>query len=165
MGPIQEIYPTMDQKKCIIISKSGNIANVLRSYDYETIVFSDSPSALSILSSICPYLLVIDSDIENGRSLIPQIFALPKVPEKITIRDASADPFVIGQEKIIHVSADMTDAVWGEVIQHNATEDVTVSGAVPKKDKILIIDDVAELSEMYKIMFELKGYEVDTAHD
>jgi CheY-like chemotaxis protein len=36
---------------------------------------------------------------------------------------------------------------------------------VTKKDKILVIDDVVELIDMYKIMFEMKGYEVETAKD
>ncbi len=34
-----------------------------------------------------------------------------------------------------------------------------------KKEKILVIDDVVELIDMYKIMFEMKGYEVETAKD
>jgi CheY-like chemotaxis protein len=111
---------------------------------------------------------VID-DGENGRALLATIFALPKVPEKITIRDDSTEVPVAGQEKLIRVGTQITETVWWEIIQQNSLleeqNDAVASAPIPKKDKILIIDDVAELTEMYQIMFEQKGYAVETAKD
>jgi hypothetical protein len=54
---------------------------------------------------------VID-DGENGRALLATIFALPKVPEKITIRDDSTEVPVAGQEKLIRVGTQITETVW-----------------------------------------------------
>lgn len=85
---------------------------MFQSYGYETIVLSESAAFTSILPSISADLVVIDSDIENGRALLPAIFALPKVPEKITIRDDSSEPPIVGQERVIHVGTQITEAVW-----------------------------------------------------
>jgi CheY-like chemotaxis protein len=157
----------MNPKKCIILSKRTAIWPILQSYGYETIVLSESSAFIAILKTVSADLVVIDSDIENGRALLPAIFALSKVPEKITIRDDSTETATIWQERLIHVGSQITDDVWWEIIQKNivSTDEAGATSVWVKKDKILIIDDVAELVDMYKIMFELKGYEVETAKD
>lgn len=155
----------MATKKCVILSKSSTISPMLQGYGYETIVLSDSSTFVPILSSVSADLVVID-DIENGRSLLPSILALSKVPEKITIRDDVEDPSM-DQKRIIHVKTQTTESVWWEIIQQNdkIAEQPVEDFTGVKKDKILVIDDVVELIDMYKIMFEIKGYEVETAKD
>lgn len=100
----------MATKKCVILSKSSTISPMLQGYGYETIVLSDSSTFVPILSSVSADLVVID-DIENGRSLLPSILALSKVPEKITIRDDVEDPSM-DQKRIIHVKTQTTESVW-----------------------------------------------------
>ncbi len=153
-------------KKCIILSHSATLWPIFQAYDYETIVLSESSSFLAIVSTIPADLVVID-DTEIGRSLLPAIFSLPHVPERITIRDDSTTAPIIGQERLIQVGTNITEAVWWEIIQQNVhlVEESVVIDVTPKKDKILIIDDVVELIDMYKILFEQRGYIVETAKD
>lgn len=155
----------MATKKCVILSKSATIGPMLQGYGYDTIVLSDSSTFVPILSNISADLVVID-DVEQGRSLLPAILALPQVPAKITLRDDVEDPSM-DQKNIIHVKSQTTDTVWWEIIeQNNKLEEQSTEDATPaKKDKILVVDDVVELADMYKIMFELKWYEVETASD
>ncbi len=100
----------MATKKCVILSKSATIGPMLQGYGYETIVLSDSSTFVPILSNIPADLVVID-DVDNGRSLLPAILALSKVPDKITIRDDIEDPSM-DQKNIIHVKAQTTESVW-----------------------------------------------------
>ncbi len=158
----------MSTKKCIILSKSGTIWPALQAHGYETIVLSEASVFQSIISTVPVDIIMIDSDIDNGRALLPAVFALPVVPEQISLRDDSDVPFLSGQEKVIHVNKNTADTVWIEIIQHQ--NELSVVSPIPsdpevKKDKILIIDDVVELIDMYKTMFEIKGYEVETAKD
>ncbi len=156
----------MSAKKCIILSKSATIWPMFQSYGYETIVLSESSAFLAILSSVPADVVVIDN-IENGRAFLLSIFALPRVPESITIRDDSTEIPIVGQERLIHVGTEVTETMWWEIVQKNntITEEVKVSPVGGKKDKILVIDDVIEILDMYKIIFGLKGYEVETARD
>jgi hypothetical protein len=146
----------MSAKKCIILSKSATIGAMFQGYDYETIVLSESTAFTAILNSIPADLVVID-DIENGRSLLPVVLSLSKIPEKITLRDDIEDASM-DEKKIIHVKTITSESVWGEIIQQNnrLEEQLVENVSDLKKDKILVIDDVVELIDMYKIMFEIK---------
>jgi CheY-like chemotaxis protein len=157
----------MATKKCIILSKSTTIWSVFQSYGYETIVLSDSSTFTTILTTIPPNLVVIDSDVQNGADLLPAVFQLPQPPESVTIRDDSTLPLPAGQERLVRVGTQISEADWWKIIQQNNTlaESIQSIPEVTKKDKILVIDDVVELIDMYKIMFEMKGYEVETAKD
>lgn len=154
----------MATKKCVILTKSPTLGSMLQGYGYETIVLSDSSTFVPILTNIVADLVVID-DVATWRSLLPAILALPQPPTRITIRDDIEDP-AMDQKNIIHVKTQTTDSVWWEIIeQNNKIEEQSSEEITPKKDKILVVDDVVELADMYKIMFELKGYEVETASD
>jgi len=152
-------------KKCFILSKSSTLGTVFQWYGYETIVFSETPAFLAVLNTMPADLVVID-DVDNGRSLLTNILALPKIPEKITIRD-DIDDASLDQKRVIHVKTQTTESVWWEIIQLDNTSQEQPLELPPgqKKDRILVIDDVAELVDMYKIMFETKWYEVETASD
>jgi hypothetical protein len=53
----------------------------------------------------------------------------------------------------------MSDHTWFEsIVNGSHTEAKKIS-----RGKILIVDDVVELLDMYETMFQLKGYEVETA--
>ena len=157
----------MTSKKCLILSKSTTIWSVFQLYGYETIVLSESSTFVTILSTIPTDLVVLDFTFDQIQDLILAIFQLPQVPETVTVRDDSTEPLTPGQESLIRVGAQITEADWWKMIQQNNTLEDNIQ-SVPettKKDKILIIDDVIELVDMYKIMFEMKGYEVETAKD
>lgn len=155
----------MADKKCVILSKSSTLWPMLQGYGYETIVLSESSTFVAILTSVSADLVVLD-DVENGRALLPSILSLWKVPAKITIRDDIEDKSM-DEKNVIHVSTKTTDAVWGEIIQQNNHIDQAeeMGSSSTNSEKILIIDDVVELIDMYKIMFELKWYQVETAKD
>lgn len=157
----------MPEKKCVILSKSTTIWSVFQSCGYETVVLSDSSTFTTIVTSISPDLVVIDSDIENGKDLLPAVFQLPNIPKTVTIRDDSTDPLPAGEEQLLRVGTQVSESEWWQIIQQNntLTESIQSIPEVTKKDKILVIDDVVELIDMYKIMFEMKGYEVETAKD
>lgn len=157
----------MTSKKCLILSKSTTIWSVFQLYGYETIVLSESSTFVTILSTIPTDLVVLDFTFDQIQDLILAIFQLPQVPETVTVRDDSAEPLTPGQENLIRVGTQITEADWWKVIQQNNTlkENIQSVPETTKKDKILIIDDVIELVDMYKIMFEMKGYEVETAKD
>lgn len=157
----------MATKKCVILSKSSTIWTTFQSYGYETIVLSDSSAFAAILTSISPELVLIDSNIENGKDLLPTVFQLPNVPKTVTIRDDSKDPLPAGQEQLVRVGTQLSESEWWQIIQQNNTLEESIQSIpeVTKKDKILVIDDVVELIDMYKIMFEMKWYEVETAKD
>jgi two-component system OmpR family response regulator len=67
----------------------------------------------------------------------------------------------------VRVGSGVSESEWAQIIQQNnaLAESIQSIPEVTKKDKILVVDDVAELVDMYKIMFEMKGYEVETAKD
>jgi CheY-like chemotaxis protein len=157
----------MATKKCVILSKSGTIWTIFQSYGYETIVLSDSSAFTVILTSTSPELVVIDSNIENAKDLLPTVFQLPSVPKTVTIRDDSTDPLPAGQEHLVRVGTQVSESDWWQIIQQNNALEESIQSIpeVTKKDKILVIDDVIELIDMYKIMFEMKWYEVETAKD
>lgn len=157
----------MATKKCVILSKSGTIWSVFQSYGYETIVLSDSSVFTTILTSISPELVVIDSNVENGKELLPSVFQLPNAPKTVTIRDDSTDSLPSGQEHLLRVGTQVGESEWWQIVQQNNTlaESIQSIPEVTKKDRILVIDDVVELIDMYKIMFEMKWYEVETAKD
>lgn len=157
----------MPEKKCVILSKSTTIWSVFQSCGYETVVLSDSSTFTTIVTSISPDLVVIDSDIENGKDLLPAVFQLPNIPKTVTIRDDSVDPLPAGEEQLLRVGTQVSESEWWQIVQQNntLTESIQSIPEVTKKDKILVIDDVVELIDMYKIMFEMKGYEVETAKD
>gem|GEM_PF-1292023 len=58
-----------------------------------------------------PADLVVIDDVDNGRSLLTNILALPKIPEKITIRD-DIDDASLDQKRVIHVKTQTTESVW-----------------------------------------------------
>jgi len=157
----------MTSKKCLILSKSTTIWSVFQLYGYETIVLSESSTFVTILSTISSDLVVLDFTFDQIQDLILAIFQLPQVPETVTVRDDSVEPLTPGQENLIRVGTQITEADWWKVIQQNNTlkENIQSVPETTKKDKILIIDDVIELVDMYKIMFDMKGYEVETAKD
>ncbi len=157
----------MTEKKCVILSKSTTIWSVFQAYGYETIVLSDSSTFNTILGTISAEAVVIDAmDIEKDL-LLPAVFQLPQIPDTISIRDDSTDPLPTGQERLIRVGTQVSESDWAQIIHQHAilAENIEAVSEVTKKDKILVIDDVVELVDMYKIMFEMKGYEVETARD
>lgn len=157
----------MTAKKCVILSKSTTIWSVFQTYGYETIVLSDSSTFTTILSTIPAQAVILDSNVDGARDLLPGIFQLPQVPDVVTIRDDSKEALPAGQERLIRVGSQISESEWGQIIQQNTTltESIQSIPEPTKKDKILVVDDVAELIDMYKIMFEMKGYEVETAKD
>lgn len=157
----------MESKKCVILSRSTTIWSVFQLYGYETIVLSDSSTFSTILTTVLPDIVIIDSDIENGIALLPLVFQLSHIPEIITIRDDSSDPLPAGQEWLIRVSTQITESEWWKIVEQKyvLANNIQSLSEVVKKDKILVIDDVVELIDMYKIMFEMKGYELETAKD
>lgn len=157
----------MATKKCVILSKSTTIWSVFQNYGYETIVLSDSSTFTTILSTIPAQAVILDSNVEGAKDLLPAIFQLPQVPDVVTIRDDNTDALPAGQEKLVRVGSQVSESEWGQIIQQNITLSESIQ-SIPeptKKDKILVVDDVVELIDMYKIMFEMKGYEVETAKD
>lgn len=63
----------------------------------------------------------------------------------------------------------MLDSKTSDIVLAQAVEDSMGSSVVDEDvktvKKILIIDDVSDLLDMYKMMFTMKGYEVETAVD
>lgn len=128
---------------------------------------SDSSTFTTILSTIPAQAVILDSNVEGAKDLLPAIFQLPQVPDVVTIRDDNTDALPAGQEKLVRVGSQVSESEWGQIIQQNITLSESIQ-SIPeptKKDKILVVDDVVELIDMYKIMFEMKGYEVETAKD
>ena len=157
----------MTAKKCVILSKSTTIWSVFQTYGYETIVLSDSSTFNTFLSTIPAQAVVLDANVDGARDLLPAIFQLPQIPDVVTIRDDSKDALPAGQERLIRVGSQVSESEWWQIIKQNTTltESIQSIPEPTKKDKILVVDDVAELVDMYKIMFEMKGYEVETAKD
>lgn len=122
-------------------------------------MLSEPSSVIAILSSMSVDLLVIDKDISDGPSLLTSVLATPNVPKVVTIRGTLPDGHKIDDTRILHVAPDTSDHTWFESI----TNDVSPYQEKPAKGKILIVDDVVELLDMYETMFQLKGYEVQTA--
>lgn len=149
----------MASRKCIIVSQSPTLWGLFQLHGYETIVLSDPASVIPILASMSADLLVIDKDIPNGSSLIISVLASSNVPKVVTIRGNMADGQKIEDTRILHVAEDTSDHTWFESI----TNDIHVDQKKSLKGKILIVDDVVELLDMYETMFQLKGYEVQTA--
>jgi hypothetical protein len=75
-------------------------------------VLSDGSVFTTILTSISPDLVAIDSNIENGRELLPSVFQLPNIPKTVTIRDDSTDPLPAGQEQLIRVGTQVSETEW-----------------------------------------------------
>ncbi len=146
----------MSIKKSIIVSKSQKLGALLQSREYETIVVSDGLSALPILASVGTDLLMIDGDVPNGRILLGTVIGFAQIPEKISIRDEVKDVPVSPKSLIIHVDPSTSDETWVEILEHSLTPTENSLKIQNTKDKILIVDDVLELLEMYKTMFEMK---------
>ena len=157
----------MESKKCVILSTSTTIWSVFQLYGYETIVLSDSSSFSAILTTIPAEIVVIDTPMKNSEELLSSIFQLPNLPKAVTIRDDSSEPLPAHMERLIRVGSQVSESEWWRIVQQNNSlaESIKSVTEVIKKDKILVIDDVVELIDMYKIMFEMKGYEVETAKD
>ena len=150
-------------KKTVLLSKSSTLEALFRSHDYETSLVSDSLAALSLLTVGDIDLLVIDSDIPNGRMFLGIVMGFGKVPAKITIRDDMHDTYTSIGSAVIRVDSSTSDETWLEIVEHDLVPHHTEE--TPLKDKILIVDDVVELLEMYRTMFELRGYQIETAKD
>jgi len=67
---------------------------------------------VTILTTIPADLVVIDFTFDQVKDLIPAIFQLPQVPETVTVRDDSTEPLTPGQESLIRVGAQITEADW-----------------------------------------------------
>jgi CheY-like chemotaxis protein len=61
--------------------------------------------------------------------------------------------------RFFQVGSDTSDHTWAESI----TSGTNIQQNKSLKGKILVVDDVVELLDMYQTMFQLKGYEVETA--
>ncbi len=75
-------------------------------------MLSDSSTFTTILTTIPPNLVVIDSDVQNGADLLPAVFQLPQPPESVTIRDDSTLPLPAGQERLVRVGTQISEADW-----------------------------------------------------
>ncbi len=145
-------------KKCLILSKSSTLGTVFQSSGYDTIVLSDSTSFIPILNSVPADIIVIDSGIGNAHDIVSAIFALPQIPERVTIREDLTDVPLKEEANLIRVNTRVSESEWCDIIKQNIAfaENAEPLPAPTKKDKILIIDDVVELVEMYRTMFEMK---------
>lgn len=75
-------------------------------------MLSDSSAFTVILTSTSPELVVIDSNIENAKDLLPTVFQLPSVPKTVTIRDDGTDPLPAGQEHLVRVGTQVSESDW-----------------------------------------------------
>jgi hypothetical protein len=54
----------------------------------------------------------MDFPVDQIQDTIPAVFRLPQVPELITVRDDSTEPLLPGQENLIRVGTQITEADW-----------------------------------------------------
>lgn len=151
----------MNSKKCVIVSQSPTLGGLFQLHGYETIVLSDTSSVIPILASMGADLLVIDKDIANWPVFLIDVLATSNIPKTVATRGAFSGITHIEGIRFIQVGPDTSDNTWVESI----TNTTNIQQNKSFKEKVLVVDDVVELLEMYETMFRLKGYEVEIAKD
>jgi|GEM_PF-6022909 len=107
-------------------------------------------------------LLAIDSDSTNGYNLLELISNSGHTSHNITFRGALKELSAEDSSSVLYVDKDASDDEWIDAIEGSAFPK-HASPQKTNKDKILVVDDVEGLLEMYEMMFQLKGYDIQTA--
>lgn len=126
------------------------------------------PDAISVLPILVANprvdLLVLDSNVPNSQTLMQILSGLARLPSRIVIRDNLPQIPVFWNSSVLMLDSKTSDIVLAQAIEDSMGSSV-VDEDVKTVKKILIIDDVSDLLDMYKMMFTMKGYEVETAVD
>ncbi len=107
-------------------------------------------------------LLIIDKNIPNAQILLTTVGGLSHVPPCIALRNnALVAPTGINT-KLITIDESAADEIFVQELEKSVSWKKQDTPEFMKR-KILIVDDVQDLLDMYSIVFTAKWYEVKTA--
>lgn len=152
-------------KHGILVSTSQTLPEIMENGGHTVMVIPDAISVLPILVAN-PHtdLLVIDSNVPNSQTLMQILSGLAHLPSRIIIRDSLSQVPVFWNSSVLLLDSKTSDIALTQAIEESMGSSGPSEDAKTVK-KILVIDDVSDLLDMYKMMFTMKGYEVETAID
>lgn len=151
-------------KHALLVTKSDTLADSLEQNGHSVSVINNSDHVLPFLIAN-PHidLLVLDQWFVDIDVLLKSIFSLSVVPTRIVVRANVQYIPHVSEVTLITLSPQTSDIVLNKTITESFASNI--NDTEPKKRKILIIDDVQDLLDMYSTMFRLKWYDIETAID
>lgn len=152
-------------KHGILVSVSQTLPEVMENRGHVVTVIPDAISVLPILVAN-PHtdLLIIDSGVPNSQTLMQILSWLAHLPPRIIIRDNLAQAPIFWNSSVIMLNSKISDIALSQAVEDSMAS-VRGDENIKTIKKILIIDDVSDLLDMYTMMFTMKWYEVETAID
>jgi len=147
----------------LVVTQSSALIDVLNQDGHSVIGVPDGVSVLPLLVTN-PHvdLLVLDTWLHDLSLILQTLTGLVHIPGRIVIRDVVAPVPEFKNTTVIILDSKVSDSVLSHSISQSFAPLVEPEKRVRQ---VLIIDDVVDLLEMYRMMFGLKGYDIETAVD
>lgn len=147
----------------LVVTNSATLLDILLQGGHMMTLVPDGEAILSILvTNPQTDLLVLDSWLPDLPLILDSLANLVHIPSRIIIRESLPSTPEFQNSTVILLDPAISDIALSTSISQSFAPTAEIE---EKIRKILIIDDVTDLLDMYRMIFELKWYEVETAVD
>lgn len=147
----------------LVVTHSQKLIETLTQDGHSVISIPESADILAVMIANPQIdLLVLDSGLHEIDFILQALSNLVHVPGRIVIRaDLSFTP-EIKNSSVIVLDTKISDSTLSKTVSQSFAP---TAQEEKRSRRILIIDDVTDLLDMYKMMFKIKWYESETAID